>query len=151
MTALSSTEVDEEDDLRPRCYVSFSIVDSPLDLKTISKILNQESAITHRAGDRISPARTPSKEDVWTISSPLSHLDPLQDHLQWIHEQLEPHTSYLAELSRTGFLRVYIGFTFSQVQNNFRIPAAFIRFLGSINALIDMFILQDSGGDLPET
>ena len=57
------------------------------------------------------------KEDVWSINSPLNPLEPLEKHLSWLREQLEPHINYLSHLSTMALLRVYLGFTLSQEQN----------------------------------
>jgi hypothetical protein len=138
---------DDQEGLSPRCYVSFSIADSPLDFKAISEALNQKSATTRKAGSRISQALQPLQEDVWSINSPLDPLKPLGEHLRWLHEQLQSHVDYLAALSRTGLLRVYIGFTLSQEQGSFRISPEFVHFFASVNALIDMYILCNFGDD----
>ena len=138
---------DDQEDSSPRCFVSFSIVDSPLDFKAISEALNQKSATIRKAGSRISQALEPLQEDAWSISSPLDPLKPLEEHLRWLHEQLKSHTDYLAHLSRTGLLRVYIGFTLSQEQSSFRISPEFVRFCASFNALFDVYIICIVGDD----
>jgi len=147
MVAPTVSRKDDQEDLSPRCFVSFSIVDSPLDFNAISEALNQKSATTRKAGSRISQALEPLQEDAWTISSPLDPLKPLEEHLRWLHEQLESHVDYLAGLARTGLLRVYIGFTLSLEQCNFRISPEFVRFFASFNALFDVYIISIVGDD----
>ncbi len=150
MVAPTVSRKDDQQGLGPRCYVSFSIVDLPLDFKAISEALNQKSATTRKAGSRISQVLKPLQEDVWSINSPLDPLKPLEEHLRWLREQLESRVDYLADLSRTGLLRVYIGFTLSQEQSSFRISPEFVRFFASVNALIDMYILCNFGEDSEE-
>ena len=135
-----------QEDLKPRCHVSFSIIGSTLDFDGISAALKQASAQTGRTGiQNVVGALT---EDVWSISSPIGPLKPLEDHLLWLRSQLEPHVDYLAALSRTTRTRVYIGFTFSQEQNGFAILPEFVRLFASLRASIDMYILCNFGEDL---
>jgi hypothetical protein len=142
-----SDQVDQEE-LKPRCHLGFSIAGSSLDFGAISETLNQKSPTTRRAGSRISAALDPLQEDVWSINSPLGPLEPLVRHLQWLREQLEPHIPYLSGLSTSAVLRIYIGFTFSQEQNGFAIPSDCIRLFASFNAFIEMYILYNFGEDL---
>jgi hypothetical protein len=147
---LSASRENNEEALKPRCHVAFSVAGSSLDLKGISTTLGQKSAETRQAGSRVSAALEALKSDAWWIGSPLGPLKPLQEHLQWLNEQLEPHVDYLAALSRSARLRVYIGFTFSQEQNGFAIPVEFVRLLASFNALLEVFILCNCSEDSDE-
>ena len=142
-----SRETDQEN-LSPRCHVSFSIAGSSLDFSAISKALNQKAPTTHQMGSRISLALPVLQEDVWSINSPLNPLEPLEKHLSWLREQLEPHINYLSQLSTMALLRVYLGFTLSQEQNGFAIPVEFVRLLASINAFIELYIICNLGEDL---
>ena len=144
----SVSRENQQNDLSPRCYVGFSIAGSSLDLDGISETLNQKSAETGRAG--METAVGVLTEDCWKMTSPLTPLKLLDEHLQWLREQLEPHVDYLRDLSRTAHLGVYIGFTLSQEQNGFVISPDFVRLFASFNASIDMYILCIFGDDLDE-
>jgi hypothetical protein len=134
-----------------RCYVAFSIIATRLDFEEISSALNQEPAEIRGAGSQTSAALKPQEDDVWTIASPLDPSEPVEEHLRWLHTRLEPRAKYLAELSRSASLRVYIGLTLSAEQNGFRISQEFVRFIASINAFVDFFILCDFGeGETPD-
>jgi hypothetical protein len=137
-----------QQDLNPRCHVSFSIIGSSLDFDEISATLNQESAQTGRAGSK--SALGALTEDVWSIISPIGPLKPLTDHFRWLRSQIEPHIEYLGTLSGTARMRVYIGFTFSQEQNGFAISPEFVRLFASFNATIEMYIICNFGDDLEE-
>jgi hypothetical protein len=137
-----------QEDLTPRCHVGFSILGSSLDFDGISAELNQPSASTGRAGSQ--RATGPLLEDVWNIASPLAPLRPLDEHLEWLRKQLEPHIEFLKNLSRTADMRIYIGFTLSREQNGFAIPAELIRLFASFNAFIQMYILCNFGEDLAD-
>lgn len=145
-----SRETDQAD-LRPRCYLRFSIAGSFLDFTAISEALKQKSATTQRAGSRISLALDVLQEDVWSINSPLKPLEPLEKHLSWLREQLEPHINYLSQLSTMAHLRVYLGFTLSQEQNGFAIREEFVRLLASFNAFIELYIICNFGADSDES
>ena len=137
-----------QDDLRPRCHVGFSIIGPSLDFDGISAEMNQKSARTGRAGRKT--ALGPQLEDVWSINSPLDPLKPLEEHLRWLHSQIELHASYLADLENTARTRVYIGFTLSQEQNGFAILPEHIRLFGSIGSMIEIYIIVNFGEDLDE-
>jgi len=135
-----------QEHLEPKCHVGFSVIGSSLDFDTISAALNQTSAQSGRAGSQGALGVLP--EDVWTISSPIGPLRPLEEHLRWLQTQLQSHVDYLRDLSRTARLRVYIGFTFSQEQNGFAIMPEFIRLFASFNGFIDMYIICTDDNDL---
>lgn len=137
-----------QEDLRPRCHVGFSIAGSSLDFDKISTTLNQRSSQTGRAGSGKSTLVL--AEDIWKMTSPLEPSKALDEHLQWLREQLERHVDYLRDLSRTTRLRVHIGFTFSQEQNGFAILPEFVRFFASFNTLVDVFIICNFGEDFTE-
>jgi hypothetical protein len=141
----SETNENQQEDLRPRCHVGFSISGSSLDLGGISVAMNQASARTVRAGTKT--VLGPQIDDVWSIGSPLDPLESLEDHLGWLHSQIEPCVSYLAHLPGTARTRVYIGFTLSQEQNSFAILPEHIRLFGSIGAMIEMYIIVNFGHD----
>jgi len=136
----------DREDLSPQCYLGFSIVGSSLDFDGISVALNQTSARSGRAGTQTVAGAL--LEDVWSISSPFESLRPLDEHLHWLRKQLEPHTEFLKDLSRTAKMRIYIGFTLSREQNSFAVPADIIRLFASFNAFIEMYILCNFGDDL---
>jgi len=140
---------DPQEDFSPRCFVGFSIIGSSLDFEGISEALNQKSAETRRAGSVHATRVLP--KDVWSISSALDHLKPLEEHLQWLRAQLELHVDYLCDLSRTAILRVYVGFTFFQDQNGFTILSEHARFFSGINASIEVTILCAFGIDSDES
>jgi hypothetical protein len=145
----SETNENQHEDLRPRCHVGFLIIGSSLDFDGISVEMNQGSARTGRAGTMT--VLGPRSNDVWSIGSPLDPLEPLEDHLAWLHSQIEPHVSYLADLPGTARIRVYIGFTLSQEQNGFAILPEHIRLFGSISAMIEMYILVNFDGNWGES
>jgi len=84
----SETNEIQQEDLRTRCHVGFSIIGSSLDLDAISVAMNQVSAQTLRAGTKT--VLGPQIDDVWRIGSPLGPFTPLEDHLDWLHSQIEP-------------------------------------------------------------
>ena len=137
----------DQANLGPRCHVGFAIMGDSLDFDGISACLNQPSAKMRRAGGKT--VRGPLEEDVWSIGSPLGFLKPLEEHLQWLRSELEPHVKFLDELSRTAGIKIYIGFTLAQEQNSFEIPAEMIRFFASFNAFIQMYILVNFGDETP--
>ncbi len=142
-----SRETDQEN-LSAGCHVSFSIAGSSLDFGAISEALNQKAPTTHQMGGRISLALAVLQEDVWSINSPLNPLKPLEKHVSWLREQLEPHMNYLSQLSTVTLLRAYWGFTLSQEQSDFAISAEFVRLLASLNAAIELYVICDLGEDL---
>jgi hypothetical protein len=144
----TETNENQPEDLRPRCHVGFSISGPSLDLDGISVGMNQGSARTVRAGTRT--VLGPQIHDVWSIGSPLDPLKPLEDHLGWLHSQIEPCVSYLADLPGTARPRVYIGFTLSQEQNGFAILPEHIRLFGSISAMIEVYVIVNFGDDSAE-
>jgi|ERR1700688_3068092 uncharacterized protein DUF4279 len=146
---ISETNQIQQEDLRPRCHVGFSIIGSSLDLDAISVAMSQASARTVRAGTKT--VLGPQIDDVWSIGSPLGPLKPLEDHLDWLHSQIEPHASYLADLPGAVRTRVYIGFTLSQEQSGFAISPEHIRLFGRINAMVEMYIIVNFGDDSDET
>lgn len=137
MHQASEKQVQEE--LKPKCHVGFSIIGPSLDFDKISAGLNQKGGQCGRAGSETALGTLP--EDVWTISSPIGPLRPLDEHLHWLQTQLQPHVDYLRDLSRAARLRIYIGFTFSQEQNGFAIKPEFVHLFASFNGFIDMYIL----------
>jgi hypothetical protein len=137
---------EEQEDTRPRCHVGFTIIGHSLDFDGISATLRQTSAKMRRAGGKT--VRGPLEEDIWSIGSPLGFLKPLEEHLQWLRSELEPHVKFLDELSRTAGMKIYIGFTLAQEQNSFEIPTEMIRFFASFNAFIQMYILVNFGDEL---
>jgi hypothetical protein len=144
----SETNENQLENLRPRCHVGFSVIGSSLDLDGISVAMNQASARTVRAGTKT--ALGSQIDDIWSIGSPLGPLKPLEDHLDWLNSQIEPHVSYLADLSGAARARVYIGFTLSQEQNGFAISPEHIRLFARINAMVEMYIIVDFGDDSEE-
>jgi len=144
----SETNKNQQEDLRSRCHVGFSITGSSLDFDGISAALNQQFARTGRAGSQTVVGPLPN--DIWSIGSPIEPPRSLEEHLHWLRTQLEPHVNYLEELSRTAQMKVYIGFTLFQEQNGFAIPSDFIRLFASFNAFIEMYILCNLGEDWEE-
>jgi hypothetical protein len=144
----SETNKNQQEDLRSRCHVGFSITGSSLDFDGISAALNQQFARTWRAGSQTVVGPLPN--DIWSIGSPIEPPRSLEEHLHWLRTQLEPHVNYLEELSRTAQMKVYIGFTLFQEQNGFAIPSDFIRLFASFNAFIEMYILCNLGEDWEE-
>jgi hypothetical protein len=139
----------ENDDSKraPRCHVGLSIIGTALDLDAISVALSTRSAATVRTGDQ--RALGPALQDTWTLSSPIESVKPLEEHLHWLRQQLEPHVNYLRQLSRVAQIRVHVGLTLFRDQNGFAITTESVNLFSSIGAFIQLYILCDFDDDRP--
>jgi len=144
---LNIASENEDSKRAPRCHVGFSIIGTSLDLDAISVALNTRSAATVRTGDK--RALGPALQDTWTLSSPIESMKPLEEHLHWLRQQLEPHVNYLRGLSRVAKIRVHVGLTLSRDQNGFAITTESIHLFSSIGAFIQLYIICDFDDDRP--
>ncbi len=122
-----------------RCHVAFSIFGASLDSRAISEVLKLQPFHAHSAGDRYLQGAYPT--DAWSIKSLLEKTEPLDAHLRWLREKLEPHSEYLRSLAGKAELRVYIGFTFRCEQNGFSVSPENLRFFTELNIAMEVTIL----------
>ena len=130
---------------KARCHVAFSIFGAALDFRAISETLKLQPSRTHSAGARYVLGTYPT--DGWGIECPLEKTEPLDAHLNWLSEKLEPHYEFLRSLARKAELRVYIGFTFRCEQNGFTISPENLKFFTELNLPIEVTIL--CGPEIP--
>lgn len=127
------------DGSKPECHVGFSIFGISLDFEGMSKALDLQPSDTRHAGDRGALGTYPT--DVWSIESPLKKREPIDLHLNWLKEKLEPHFDFLRSFEGQAQVRVYIGFTFDCEQNGFSISPENLKFLTELNTPMEVTIL----------
>jgi hypothetical protein len=93
---------------------SLGIYGEPLDLARITELLGLLPTRSGRKGDiRTSPRvkLPPRRNSFWLLTSPLPDSAPLQDHLQWLIEQLEPKCREAEKLAQEYMLKFICGFS----------------------------------------
>jgi hypothetical protein len=128
----------------PRCHVGFSIFGTGLNLEGISHALGIPPSRSYVAGDLDLSAR-PYLRDRWGLHSPLPKTEPVDNHLNWLRQALQPHYEYLRSLADKAELRVYIGFTFRCEQNGFSVSPENLRFFTELNVSLEVTILCGPG------
>lgn len=83
---------------------SLGIYGEPLDLEGITERLGLTPTRSGRKGELRSSPRVknlpPRRNSFWLLKSPLPDFQPLQDHLAWLIDQLEPKREALQELTK---------------------------------------------------
>lgn len=95
--------------------VSLAIYGDSFEPDTITERLGLTPTRCGRKGDiRTSPHvkdLPPRRNSFWLLTSPLADLKPLQDHLVWLIDQLEPRREVLEELTKEYKVRFICGFS----------------------------------------
>jgi hypothetical protein len=95
---------------------SLGIYGEPLDLDRITESLELDPTSSGRKGDVRTSPRTnselpPRRNSFWLLTSPLSVHEPLQNHLAWIADRLEPKRAIFDELTREYEIRLVCGYS----------------------------------------
>jgi hypothetical protein len=94
---------------------SLGIYGEPLDLEEITGRLGLAPTSSGRKGEIRSSTRVknlpPTRNSFWLLASPLPDFEPLQEHLSWLFEQLEPKRRTLEELAKQYTAKFICGFS----------------------------------------
>jgi hypothetical protein len=94
--------------------VSLGIYGEPLEPERITELLGLTPTRWGRKGEiRISPRAKvpPRKNSFWLLSSPLADSEPLDAHLSWLMDKLEPKRQALEELAKEYKVQFVCGFS----------------------------------------
>lgn len=106
--------------MRARSIAMFTIEGQGLDLEGISRSLGLAPSSTHRKGEPIFQAgKRKYLHDQWSLEVPLDKLEPLDAHLKWLNQQLEPHREFIKSLKADAEVYIYCGYTFHNYESAF--------------------------------
>jgi hypothetical protein len=94
---------------------SLGFYGEPLDLEGITGRLGLIPTMSGRKGEIRNSTRVknpqPRRNSFWVLKCPLPSFEPLQEHLQWLFDQLEPKREVLEELAKDCKLKFICGFS----------------------------------------
>lgn len=91
-----------------------------LDFEAVSRAMGAKPSDTHRIGDRGLLSK-PYEEDMWRLDSPLSEKEPLDAHLRWLRQALEPRRDYLRSQMKSGEVSSFCGVRADGRECSFRV------------------------------
>jgi hypothetical protein len=124
---------------------SLGIYGEPLDLKEITQRLGLTPTSSGRKGEIRNSARVknprPRRNSFWLLKSPLPDLQPLQEHLQWLVDKLEPKREVLEELARRFQIKFICGFSSGNGQGGCTLDPGLLARLSSfeIPLVLDLY------------
>lgn len=84
-----------------------------LDLETLSQEIGFSPSYSHKRGD-LGQIGTTFDSDLWMLSAPLDCSLPLNQHLEWLVQQLEPRYSILEKVRTAARIDVFCRVTLSE-------------------------------------
>jgi len=125
---------------------SLGIYGEPLEFDRITESLGLAPTRSGRKGEvRVSPrtklARPPRRCSFWLFTSPLSDHEPLQTHLLWIIDQLEPKRVALGQLAKEYEVRFICGYSSESGQGGCTFDSELLVRLSSFGValVLDLF------------
>ena len=118
-----------------------------LDFASLSRAIDAEPSVTHRAGDR-GPTSRPYSTDLWCLDSPLPRSDPLGAHLLWLSKRLGPYYSFLRGLKQTAEVRSFCGIIADGAECNLRLSPAAFRLFTDLDVQMELSLIFGAE-DLP--
>ena len=80
------------------------------DVEALSQEIKLTASYSHKKGD-IGQIKTVFDSDMWSISAPLDRNVPLQQHLEWIVEQMQNRYEVLERVKRFAKIDVFCSVT----------------------------------------
>lgn len=122
--------------------VTFIIRGAGLDLEAITQTLGISPSKTHRVGDpsRLK-TRGPAVDDRWSLKSPLDAEEPMDAHLRWLAQQLEPHYEYIKTLGAVADVYIYCGFTSDSFQPSFSLSPEALAIFADLGVQMRLSLL----------
>jgi hypothetical protein len=123
---------------KPPCQVSrvsFRIWGNDLDLKHISRVLGVQPTNADRSESR------DDGKDLWCLSSPLNRTEPINAHIRWLRQALEPHLAFLRSFQNEAELRIYCGLTVPNPPCKFSFSPEELKMLVDLEIPLEVTVL----------
>jgi len=124
---------------------SLGIYGEPLDLEGITERLGLTPTRSGLKGEMRASARVknprPRRNSFWLLTSPLADFEPLQNHLAWLIDRLEPRREALEELAKEYTVKFICGFSSENGQGGCTLDASLLARLGNLGAplVLDLY------------
>jgi len=122
---------------------SFCIYGDSLQPDEISRDLGLRATISGLKGERQSrfPKAKLLRTSLWTLDSPLDEHSPLQDHLAWLLQELEPKLKIVSEIAKQYDTRLFCGYSSEHGQGGCAFEAALLDRLAALGVplVLDLY------------
>ncbi len=100
-------------------WATLRIFGEGVDHEAITATLGLEPTYMHKQGDRFNK---PYKYDMWQYTAPVERTQPLEEHIQYLWEQIKAHKEYLLELKENYTVDVFCAYESDSGQAGIEIP-----------------------------
>ena len=122
---------------------SFRILGDTLEPDEVSGILGLQPTRSGRRGERMSPSssKTLLRKSVWILQTPLSDQAPLQDHLEWLLDTLEPKRDAIGEFTKQYETDFFCGFSSENGQGGCTFESSLLARLANLGVplVLDLY------------
>ena len=119
-----------------------------LDMDRISGELGIRPSETHRKGES-SPTSRPYSEDMWRIDSPHGKAEPLEVHLRWLTQVLQPRYDFIRRLRGEYEVSSYCGISTDASSCRFRLSPDAFGVFAELGIAMDLTIIFVGESDTP--
>jgi hypothetical protein len=121
---------------------SFRIGGERFEPGEIEAILGFSATSFKLKGERLSPRLTMTRRNsVWVLKCPLSDQLPLQEHLEWLLNVLEPKLDAISGLKQKHKIDLFCGFSSENGQGGFTLSPSILTRLSNlgISLVLDLY------------
>ncbi|MGB6975338.1 MAG: DUF4279 domain-containing protein [Terracidiphilus sp.] len=126
-------EEEFEDDMK-WSRATFRIFGDSLGLEEVTSSLGIQATSSGLKGEILSSSRLkkPLRTSIWRLASPLNTEQPLEDHLNWLLDVLEPKSDVVSKLAKEFDVDFFCGFSSANGQGGFTLDPALLARLARL-------------------
>ena len=111
------------------------------DIREITERLGIEPNYIHARGERKGTRSPPFKHDMWGYSPDLPEDSPLEEHINQLWADIEPHEDYLRELKKTITVDVFLGYRSNCDHAGIHVPFASLKMFTELEVPFSLSII----------
>jgi hypothetical protein len=112
---------------------SFRIAGDTLDPEKISSCLELEASLSCVKGEQVrSGFRAVRRTSIWILRCPLDKLTPMEEHVKWLLNLLEPKAAIIKALADRFSIDLFCGFLSEIGQGGFTLDARLLQRIASL-------------------
>ena len=128
----------QEDD-RKWSHASFRVFGDTLVPEEIGQKIGYVATIAGIKGERKRPnSMAVNRTSIWILKCPLSDLLPMEDHLKWLLDRLEPRLDEVHSLAQEYKADFFCGFSSGNGQGGFTLGIDLIARLAKLNVPLEL-------------
>jgi hypothetical protein len=118
---------------------SFRIAGDTLDPKEISSCLEIEASLSGVKGELVrSGLPAVRRTSVWVLRCPLEKSAPMEEHLKWLLNLLEPKAGIIKGIADRFFVDLFCGFSSENGQGGFSLDARLLQRVAHLGVALSL-------------